>query len=92
MPLSTRDDPPGGADAPPAGEGGAEDVEGGEGDDVRLLMARCSLLHAQGHTREFAECAKVVLYSFCREVVDNERMRGAVLDHRKMRRRLQVII
>jgi len=56
--------------------------------DIRLLIARCSLLHSQQKQREFVDCAKRVLFSFCREIVDNERFKGAIIDYRKMRNRL----
>lgn len=58
--------------------------------DVRLVMARCSLLHAQGRMREFADCAKIVVFGFCREAVDNERLRGSIVEYRRMRNRLRV--
>jgi len=46
------------------------------------------LLHSQHRQREFVDCAKRVLFSFCREIVDNERCKGAIIDYRKMRNRL----
>lgn len=55
-------------------------VAGDDIQDVRLMLPRCALLHRQKMYDEFISCAKLVLFSYAKEISsDDSRQYGGLL-------------